>query len=150
MRAVLPSDSDNVTSFTQIGHIAHLNLKEVNLPFKSLIGLLNCFVEEKETIYAIYFIRTLKERRINVKTGLFLCFIDCTKVYDKLKHHEIIKMLTDINFNSKDLRIIKNSFWQQTATIRINNQIGECHPVKQGVRQDVFYCLMSLIYANDF
>ncbi|XP_005112348.1 tRNA (guanine(37)-N1)-methyltransferase [Aplysia californica] len=38
MRAVLPSDADNVSSFTQIGHIAHLNLKPESSPFKSLIG----------------------------------------------------------------------------------------------------------------
>ncbi|CAL1544287.1 unnamed protein product [Lymnaea stagnalis] len=38
MRAVLPSDFDNVTSFTQIGHIAHLNLKPESLPYKHLIG----------------------------------------------------------------------------------------------------------------
>uniref|UniRef100_A0A0B7ARY6 tRNA (guanine(37)-N1)-methyltransferase n=3 Tax=Arion vulgaris TaxID=1028688 RepID=A0A0B7ARY6_9EUPU len=38
IRAVLPSDADSVTSFTQIGHIAHLNLKDVILPYKYLIG----------------------------------------------------------------------------------------------------------------
>ena len=38
MRAVLPSQVENVTSFTQVGHIAHLNLKPETLPFKGLIG----------------------------------------------------------------------------------------------------------------
>ncbi|KAH9500950.1 tRNA (guanine(37)-N1)-methyltransferase [Bulinus truncatus] len=37
-RAVLPSDAENVTSFSQIGHIAHLNLKPESLPYKTLIG----------------------------------------------------------------------------------------------------------------
>ncbi|CAG5123297.1 unnamed protein product [Candidula unifasciata] len=38
MRAILPSDQDSVSTFTQIGHIAHLNLKEETLPYKHLIG----------------------------------------------------------------------------------------------------------------
>ncbi|GFR88433.1 tRNA (guanine(37)-N1)-methyltransferase [Elysia marginata] len=38
MRAVLPTGVENVTSFTQVGHIAHLNLKPETLPYKSLIG----------------------------------------------------------------------------------------------------------------
>ncbi|BFZ07905.1 hypothetical protein BsWGS_10944 [Bradybaena similaris] len=38
MRAILPSDHDSVSSFTQIGHIAHLNLKDEILPYKHLIG----------------------------------------------------------------------------------------------------------------
>ncbi|GFN82898.1 tRNA (guanine(37)-n1)-methyltransferase [Plakobranchus ocellatus] len=38
MRAVLPCEMDNVTSYTQVGHIAHLNLKPETLPFKNLIG----------------------------------------------------------------------------------------------------------------
>ncbi|RUS70568.1 hypothetical protein EGW08_021667 [Elysia chlorotica] len=38
IRAVLPSEVENVTSFTQVGHIAHLNLKPETLPYKELIG----------------------------------------------------------------------------------------------------------------
>lgn len=38
MRAILPSDHESVSSFTQIGHIAHLNLKDEVLPYKHLIG----------------------------------------------------------------------------------------------------------------
>ena len=36
--SVLSNDVDSVSSFSTIGHILHLNLKEHNLPFKQLIG----------------------------------------------------------------------------------------------------------------
>lgn len=39
-RAVIPGDSDSVTGFTTIGHIAHLNLREDVLDYKYLIGKL--------------------------------------------------------------------------------------------------------------
>ena len=38
LKAVLPEDKDGCTSYSRIGHIAHLNLKEHLLPYKNLIG----------------------------------------------------------------------------------------------------------------
>uniref|UniRef100_A0A1B0DRL0 tRNA (guanine(37)-N1)-methyltransferase n=2 Tax=Phlebotomus papatasi TaxID=29031 RepID=A0A1B0DRL0_PHLPP len=37
-RAVFPEDQENLTSFSRIGHIVHVNLKEHLLPFRRLIG----------------------------------------------------------------------------------------------------------------
>lgn len=37
-RAVLPEDKEGVASFTKVGHIVHINLREHLLPFKKLIG----------------------------------------------------------------------------------------------------------------
>jgi len=38
LRAVLPADQDSVTSFSRVGHLLHLNLKERLLPYGRLIG----------------------------------------------------------------------------------------------------------------
>lgn len=38
LKAVLPEGKEGCTSYSRIGHIAHLNLKEHLLPFKHLIG----------------------------------------------------------------------------------------------------------------
>ena len=114
----------------------------------------NGFVTGKGTNNAIYIIRMLIERSIEVKTDLFLCFIDYTKAFDKVKHKEIISMLKDINIDSKDLRIIENIYWQQTAAIKINNQIGEFHSIRQGVRQgcvlspDLFNLYSEMIFRS--
>ncbi|XP_031345633.1 tRNA (guanine(37)-N1)-methyltransferase [Photinus pyralis] len=37
-RAILPENQDGFSSFSQVGHIIHLNLREHLLPFKSIIG----------------------------------------------------------------------------------------------------------------
>ncbi|KAM5129200.1 tRNA (guanine(37)-N(1))-methyltransferase [Mantella aurantiaca] len=38
LKAVLPKGQDVTTSFTRIGHIAHMNLRDHQLPYKHLIG----------------------------------------------------------------------------------------------------------------
>ncbi|XP_017778637.1 PREDICTED: tRNA (guanine(37)-N1)-methyltransferase isoform X2 [Nicrophorus vespilloides] len=38
LRAVLPKDKEGMASFTKIGHIVHVNLREHLLPYKNVIG----------------------------------------------------------------------------------------------------------------
>lgn len=38
LRAVLPEGQDVTSGFSRVGHIAHLNLRDHQLPFKHLIG----------------------------------------------------------------------------------------------------------------
>ncbi|CAG8574623.1 15048_t:CDS:10 [Funneliformis caledonium] len=38
LKAILPENSESPSSFTQVGHIAHMNLREEFLPWKFLIG----------------------------------------------------------------------------------------------------------------
>lgn len=38
LKAILPKDQDVTTSFSRVGHIAHMNLRDHQLPYKNLIG----------------------------------------------------------------------------------------------------------------
>ncbi|XP_044757624.1 tRNA (guanine(37)-N1)-methyltransferase isoform X2 [Coccinella septempunctata] len=38
LKSILPDDSDGFSSFTKVGHIVHVNLKDHLLPYKKLIG----------------------------------------------------------------------------------------------------------------
>jgi hypothetical protein len=38
-----------------------------------------------------------------------------------------------INIDGKDLRIIKNLYWEQTAAVRVDNEIGPFQHIKRGV-----------------
>ena len=41
MKAILPEDSEGVSGFEEIGHIAHFNLRDASLPYKNILGTLN-------------------------------------------------------------------------------------------------------------
>ena len=68
------------------------------------------FVKDKGTRNAIYMIRTLTERAIEIQKDLYLCFIDYTKAFDKLRHEEIMSILDSLNIDGKDLRIVRTIY----------------------------------------
>jgi len=49
-------------------------------------------------------------------------------------------MVSIMLLDGKDLRIIKNLYWEQTAAIKVDNEIGPFQQIKAGVRQG---CVMS-------
>ena len=98
------------------------------------------FVKGKGTANAIFILRTLIERSLEMQKDLYLCFIDYTKAFDRVRHAEIIDILEGLNIDGKDLRIIRNIYWEQTAAVRVDNQLSEYQPIKRGVRQG---CVLS-------
>ena len=98
------------------------------------------FVKDKGTRNAIYMIRTLTERAIEIQKDLYLCFIDYIKAVDKLRHEEIMSILDSLNIYGKDLRIVRNIYWEQTAAMRIGNDLSAFQDIKRGVRQG---CVLS-------
>ncbi|GFO24183.1 RNA-directed DNA polymerase from mobile element jockey-like [Plakobranchus ocellatus] len=95
-----------------MSHITKILLKIIMLrirnELKPEIAEEQCgFVEDKGTSNAIYILRTLIERALEVQKDVYLCFIDYTKAFDRVRHDEIIAELKQLNIDGKDLRIIK-------------------------------------------
>ncbi|XP_063596221.1 uncharacterized protein LOC134773075 [Penaeus indicus] len=99
-------------TINQISHLTKVLLRIVMLRARKIkpeIAEEQCgFVEGKGTTNALYILRTLSERALEVQQDLYLCFIDYTKALDIVNHETIMKILEDINLNGKDLRIIQN------------------------------------------
>ena len=112
------------------------------------------FVEGKGTANAVYMLRTIIERALEVQKDVYLCFIDYTKAFDKVKHDELLKLLNQLHVDGKDLRIIKNMYWDQTAAVRVENDTSPFQKIKRGVRQgcvlspDLFNLYSELIMRN--
>ena len=112
------------------------------------------FVEGKGTTNAIFILRTLIERALEIQKDVNLCFIDYTKAFDRVRHDEIIKELTKLRIDRKDLRIIKNMYWEQTAAMRVEGEISAFQKIKRGVRQgcvlspDLFSLYSEIIMRN--
>ena len=63
------------------------------------------------------------------------CFIDYAKAFDKVKHEDLFEFLQNLDIDGKDLRLIRNLYWEQSAAIRIDGNIGKYTQIKRGVRQ---------------
>ena len=55
------------------------------------------FVEGKGTSSAMYILRTMSERALEMQNKLYLCFIDYTKAFDSVKHKKLIKLIESLN-----------------------------------------------------
>ena len=93
------------------------------------------FIEGKGTANAIYILRQIIERTLEVNKDLYVCFIDYTKAFDRVGHEEIITILQQLNIDGKDLRIIKNIYWEQKAAVRVEEETSNFQNIKRGVRQ---------------
>ena len=49
-------------------------------------------------------------------------------------------MLNQLDIDGKDLRVLRNLYWDQTAAVRIDGELSEYTNIKRGVRQ---VCVMS-------
>ena len=49
-------------------------------------------------------------------------------------------MLEKLDIDGKDLRIVKNLYWEQNASVKIEGECSDFKPIKRGVRQG---CVMS-------
>ena len=56
-----------------------------------------------------------------------------------------MSILENIEVGGKDLRVVRNLYWDQTAAIRINGELGEWKSIRRGVRQG---CVMLLDLFN--
>ena len=97
-------------------------------------------MEGKGTTNAIFVLRMLAERAIEMQKDIYVCFIDYEKAFDRVKHGELIQMLESIGADGKDIRMIENVYWNQKAAVKIDGEQSEWVEIKRGVRQG---CVMS-------
>src|SRR5215469_15342755 len=76
------------------------------------------FVKRKGTRNVIFALRNLAEKGLKVNQDLYLCFVDYEKAFDKVKHEDSMKMLERLEINGKDLRIIKNLYWNPKSSCK--------------------------------
>lgn len=53
-----------------------------------------------------------------MQKDVYLCFIDDAKAFNKVWHKDLFELISNVNILGKDMRTIKNLYWQQTAYIR--------------------------------
>ena len=54
------------------------------------------FVSDSGTRNAIFLLRMLAERTIEMKQDLYICFIDYTKAFDTVQHDKLLELIPDL------------------------------------------------------
>lgn len=100
----------------------------------------------KSTFVTIPKIRrhVLVQKCKDMQTNILLCFIDYEKAFDRVKHQRLLDILMSV-LDGKDLRVIRNLYAKQVATVRVENvnmdEIDICRGVRQG-------CVLSSLLFN--
>lgn len=94
---------------------------------------------------ALYSIQVLVQKCLDHQKPVYICFVDVEKAFDTVIHTELIRTLGSINIGYKELRIIKELYWNQTATVKINNIETNKLKISKGVRQG---CVLSPTLFN--
>ena len=63
-------------------------------------------------------------RVIEIKRGLYVCFLDNIKAFHKVRYQEMLEMLQKLDIDWKDIQQIQNLYRVQAAAIRINSEVG--------------------------
>ena len=82
---------------------------------------------------------------IEKKRYLYICFIDYTKAFDRIKHQKLINILLAKGIPRAEIKIIRNLYWNQKAKVRVGDSYTSEFKVKKGVRQG---CILSPVLFN--
>ena len=103
------------------------------------------FIGGKGTREGIFNMRTISERYLQLNKEIYVCFIDYEKAFDRVNHEKLIQSLQRIGVRGRDIRFIRNLYWDQKAFIKLENSLSDEIKIKRGVRQG---CVLSPTLFN--
>ena len=71
------------------------------------------FMPDRGTRNAIFVLRRLVERMIEKQKYVYVCFIDCSKAFDTVKHEPLIELLQSLDIDPQDVNLLANLYWNQ-------------------------------------
>ena len=98
------------------------------------------FVKDAGTRNAIFVLKIMTERAIEMQKDVYICFIDYSKAFDKIRHTQMFEDLNKLDLHEKDLRLLTSLYWNQSACIRVDGELSKYTDIERGVRQG---CVMS-------
>ena len=128
-----------------MSHVTKLLLKIIqqrmaNKIVREVSRLQSGFRPRTGTREGICNMRTTCERATDVQKDVYICFIDYTKAFDRVKHFKMIEFLSEIGRDDKDLQIMSKLYWKQSACVRTESGMTSEFKIKKGVRQG---CVLS-------
>jgi len=69
---------------------------------------------------AVYVLKMLAEWAVEVQKDIYLCFIDYVKAFDHMRRELLVEILESLDLDSQDVELMKNLYWDQQASVRLN------------------------------
>lgn len=111
------------------------NISETQFGFRNGLG----------TRDALFSVQVLTQKCLDQQRNVFACFIDYEKAFDNVRHDKLMSLLKQIGLDGRDIRIIKNLYWNQSAHIKIGSMTTSDIQILKGVRQG---CILSPLLFN--
>ena len=102
----------------------------------------------RDANHAICQLRIMVERCLEMQKKHYICFIDYTKAFDRVKHDLLFEILSKAGIPNKEININKMFYLQQKATVRCENETSEEITIKRGVRQGCIIVTMSIQHLH--
>ena len=96
----------------------------------------------------IFNLRTICERFLECNKDVYLCFKDYEKTFDRVSHGKMTECLKKLDIAGKDLRLIKNVYWNKKAYIRTDEGLAPEMSLRKGVMQGCVFPLVFSIYTQ--
>ena len=97
-------------------------------------------MKDKGTKNAIFVLRMMSEQAIQMQQTIYLCFIEWKKAFDSVNYKKLLQLLNKIIIDSKDFRLIQALYYEQTANVKIDNDVTGDTQIKKEVWQG---CVLS-------
>lgn len=101
-----------------------------------------CGLGTREALLGIH---VLLQRNRDVNETIYACFIDFEKAFDRIQHSRMVSILEQSGIDDRDIQIIENLYWKQSASLKLEMQYTEEVNIKRGVRQG---CVLSPLLFN--
>ena len=98
------------------------------------------FMLGRATRNAVFVLKNLAERCIEVNKNLYCCFIDFSRAFDRVQHNILFELLSDLEFQDRDLRLVQSLYFKQNANIHLKDQLSNFVEIARGMGQG---CVMS-------
>ena len=89
---------------------------------------------------AIFSLKIISEKYIEMGKNIYACFIDYSKAFDTVNHEKLIECLKKVDIDENDIALLSNLYWEQLTKVRIDNTLTNPVKIKRGVRQG---CVLS-------
>lgn len=94
---------------------------------------------------ALFAVNVLLQKCRDQRKDVFACFIDYEKAFDRVQHKKLFEVLQRAGIDYRDIRILKNLYWNQTANVKISGKTTNNIKINRGVRQG---CILSPLLFN--